>query len=654
MSEEDLNTTKTPLKWIGTPSLGQGRSSGGNAASEIFEAGASQRKRSLLETLVREICQNSLDQRKDKKVKIFFDLIILKGEKKEEFLKSINSETLIPHLSSVKGSSGTALTLKAGLESMKSSDLVCLRISDYGTDGLTGDDWDEKGNFRKLCVQNFSTGKESGLGGSFGLGKAVSWMHSRIFTVLFSSRIEGEKDLRIFGRSELPAHEMNGKSWLDGAYMGSEIKKDGIPVAESTWLKERDAEKILLNRDNETECGTTILIPTFHEPDRDDTGSSGIREPEELCRDFTEAASKWFWPAISWKRLDFKARVFREEGKSAEFVSEAAANGIWSSFVECGRVEPFENAKSLFPGDSSSIDIEFPIPARVEPSDNPELLHDELKSFVRLGVTRVSSKEESLPSRSTIALIRGSGMVIDYAEGTRLNDGGSYCAAAFVGTSLNEIAESEKTELNKVNALFAEEYFRAGEPVTHDDWLPTTRRLRESYTWKGHANRLRGIRYELRQILIQNLLTSFVSRPDEGPEMLRRMLNLGRGMKQKKIQSKARNSSLEVVIDRQRCFFNKKTNGWRITGELVRSGDSKRSAKVHLSFQSIADSGQGEMWGISDMQLLGSEKHISLDDSDSKRFVFSAENQFSSVPFECTVKPPIGVDPEIAGFRKVG
>ena len=62
MSEGDLKTAKTQLKWIGTPSLGQGRSSGGNAASEIFEAGGSQRKRSLLETLVREICQNSLDQ----------------------------------------------------------------------------------------------------------------------------------------------------------------------------------------------------------------------------------------------------------------------------------------------------------------------------------------------------------------------------------------------------------------------------------------------------------------------------------------------------------------------------------------------------------------------------------------------------------------
>ena len=140
-------------------------------------------------------------------------------------------------------------------------------------------------------------------------------------------------------------------------------------------------------------------------------------------------------------------------------------------------------------------------------------------------------------------------MVIDYAEGTKLSDGGSYCAAAFVGTSLNEIAESDKTELSRENNAFAEEYFRAGEPVTHDDWLPTTRRLRESYTWRGHASRLRGIRYELRQILIQNLLTSFIAPPDEGPEMLKRMINLGRGIKEKKSLSKTKSSALEVVID---------------------------------------------------------------------------------------------------------
>ena len=50
---------------------------------------------------------------------------------------------------------------------------------------------------------------------------------------------------------------------------------------------------------------------------------------------------------------------------------------------------------------------------------------------------------------------------------------------------------------------------------------------------------------------------------------------------------------------------------------------------------------------------MGSDKFISYDDSDSRRFVFSAENQFLSVPFECIVKPP-SVNPEIAGFREGG
>jgi len=55
VSEGELKTAKAKLKWIGIPSMGKGRSTGGNAASEIFEPGGSQRKQSLLETLVRKI-----------------------------------------------------------------------------------------------------------------------------------------------------------------------------------------------------------------------------------------------------------------------------------------------------------------------------------------------------------------------------------------------------------------------------------------------------------------------------------------------------------------------------------------------------------------------------------------------------------------------
>jgi hypothetical protein len=164
----------TPLTWVTTPALGQGRSSGGSAAAELFEGGASQRRRSLLETLVREICQNSTDQRVGSKAaEVYFDLILLRGEEREAFLGAINWQTLRPHLSAVKGAGGAALTLRAGIEAMEAETLICLRISDSGTAGLTGDDWDEEGNFRRLCIQNFSTGEETGRGGSFGLGKAV-------------------------------------------------------------------------------------------------------------------------------------------------------------------------------------------------------------------------------------------------------------------------------------------------------------------------------------------------------------------------------------------------------------------------------------------------------------------------------------------------
>ena len=129
---------------------------------------------------------------------------------------------------------------------------------------------------------------------------------------------------------------------------------------------------------------------------------------------------------------------------------------------------------------------------------------------------------------------------------------------------------------------------------------------------------------------------------------------MNKGEKRKQIKSKSGTSNLEIIIERDACFFNKKVNGWRIIGELIRAGESKRSAKAHLAFQSIADSGQGELWGISDFQFIGSKTHISYDDSDSKRYVFSANKEFSSVPFECIVKPPFGCDPRFSGFRKVG
>lgn len=647
----------TPLTWVTTPALGQGRSSGGSAAAELFEGGGSQRRRSLLETLVREICQNSTDQRVGSKAaEVCFDLILLRGEEREAFLGGINWQTLRPHLGAVKGAGGAALTLRAGIEAMEAETLVCLRISDSGTAGLTGDDWDEEGNFRRLCIQNFSTGEETGRGGSFGLGKAVSWMHSRLLTVLFSSSVQGmeKRGLRVFGRSELPAHDMDGEAFLDGAYLGVAAERDGIPVALSDWRDAEDARQLQLDRVGLKGSGTSLLIPAFHEPDRDDVGSLGIREPEELCRDFTEAAAKWFWPAISWGRLKVRSRVLVAGESRASFESRAEVSGLWAPFLAATRAEPGGDA-ALSPGDSAAIDITgFPLPRRIQPEDRPDLLHPALDTLIRVGVTRVSPNEACLPCRSTIAMIRGAGMVVDYAEGLRLHDGGSYCAVALVGSALLQTPSSEALENSREFAGDAEEYFRAAEPVTHDDWLPTTRRLRESYDWRGSAGRLRGLRAEIRQLLQLRLLSVDEPAPDAGPELLMRMLTLGEGSSPAAAAARGEKPRLEVHVDREGSWFDPERGGWAVQGELIRYGRGEAPATTGLSFRSIADSGQGESWRISGVEIHGSQKNLSMADTDGRRLVFSAEGSFTAVPFRCLVTPPAGVDPALTGFRQGG
>ena len=618
---------------------------------------SSQRRRPLLETLVREICQNSCDQRTDQgTASVFFDLLLLKGEEREAFLKATDWERLKTHMSAVKGLGGAALTLRAGLQAMEAETLVCLRISDSGTDGLSGDDWDERGNFRRLCIQNFSTGDDTGRGGSFGLGKAVSWMHSRLLTVLFSSKVSGseKKGLRLFGRSEIPAHEVGGEAFLDGAYLGIAGERNGINVALSAWWEEEACSDLKLDRKGLKGCGTTLLIPAFHEPDREETGELGIRDPKELCADLTHAAAKWFWPAISWGRLEVQARVFRSGEKKASHVSRAEVDGIWAPFLAASRTQPGSVAATS-PGESSSVDIgSFPLPRRIQPEDRPDLLHAPSATVIRLGATRVSPTESCLPCRSTIALIRGSGMVVDYVDGNRLNDGGSYCAAALVGTALQHAPSSAETDSQSAIPADVEEYFRAAEPVTHDDWLPTTRRLRESYDWRGSAGRLRGLRSELRQLVIQQLLIAEEPSPDEGPELLARMLNLAQACSSGGEGRTTERARLEIVMDREGCCFDPARMGWTLQGELTRHGKGDGSATAGLSFRSLADSGMGEAWRISDLELMGSDRDLSLDDTDSRRFVFSVGSRFSTLPFRCLVKPPAGMDPTLAGFRQGG
>lgn len=104
MSMPKPGVMPTPLKWVSTPSLGQGRANGGSAAAELFEGGSAQRRRPLLETLVREVCQNSCDRRLGaEKARVFFDLLLISGDERNRMLEALDWEGLRSHISAVKG-----------------------------------------------------------------------------------------------------------------------------------------------------------------------------------------------------------------------------------------------------------------------------------------------------------------------------------------------------------------------------------------------------------------------------------------------------------------------------------------------------------------------------------------------------------------------
>jgi hypothetical protein len=133
------------------------------------------------------------------------------------------------------------------------------------------------------------------------------------------------------------------------------------------------------------------------------------------------------------------------------------------------------------------------------------------------------------------------------------------------------------------------------------------------------------------------------------------MLSLGNGSSGlASAKERTQRPRLEIRLDRDGSWFDSKRGGWALQGDVIRHGTGNGTASLGLSFRSIADSGQGEPWRITSLELIGAQHNLSMDDSDSRRVVFSTDSGFSSIHFRCLVTPPKGVDPAMTGFRQGG
>ena len=135
-------------------------------------------------SLAREICQNSIDARRDKNkpVRVEFHSFSMKSdnipgivELRDELQKCLAFWTSKGKKQAIDFFQNALSAVKEGLT------VQCLRISDFNTTGLDGD------NFDSLLKGAGDSGKKGSTGGSKGVGKNATFVCSYLRTVFYST-----------------------------------------------------------------------------------------------------------------------------------------------------------------------------------------------------------------------------------------------------------------------------------------------------------------------------------------------------------------------------------------------------------------------------------------------------------------------------------
>jgi hypothetical protein len=224
--------------------------------------------------LARELGQNSLDARDDhsKPVRLVFELI--KFDRKDipgiEYLQDafIRSARFWEH-------DAKALTFFTRAETLaRARTITLLRIGDYNTTGLLGDDKDKTLNWYNLIRCAGASSKYGGEGGSYGIGKKAPFAASHMRTVLYSTYNTDSKHAFI-GVCDGATHVLPGRR---GKAQG--VGFLGNPKGATVRRKEEIPPQFL-----RTEHGTDVFI-------------LGFPAEESWEKDLVYSVLDNFWPAI--------------------------------------------------------------------------------------------------------------------------------------------------------------------------------------------------------------------------------------------------------------------------------------------------------------------------------------------------------------------
>lgn len=556
-----------------------------------------------LTTLVRETGQNSLDAAVNGVVTMRYRFVELSRDSDayEAFVRDVDLDGLLGHVEAASSAPQKfGSRLRDGLRRVRDGDrLTLLRIDDYGTTGLFGTEYPEgevRNPFAAMMRNNLDSAKSSGsAGGSFGLGKAVAWNCSLLFTVLSASepvdRPPGTEDTptRFIGKSELTWHQVGGEAFAGPGWYSA---RD--PRFASVWTTPERLSNLQLDRrelpdgvDPAEASGTSLLVLGFHDP-----AQQGEPDGEKIVAELAEAAATHFWPAMLHRQL----RVVVEhaiDGDVAQRV-DVRPDRYVPSF--CSAYEAYQDDALAEQGGKAGEVLRRAVPLTVMPTRDDQTtvrpVPEEVVAETHL-VVRLAEKEGAEDERllDHVALVRGRRMVVKYLAQRNVLIGGF----PFHGVLLAGEAAKEAP-----HAHDAEEFLRAAEPPAHDEWAYNSD-LKAIYR-VGTGARLqeffRGLRETLRQM---------VRRPDGderiGPVELRRLLEA-------KTEG-APGSSVMASLSSPHAQVD--GDAWKVRGE-VKVVRKDVSTRVRPRLRLEVESGRSLHLSWGDLDWSGASEHGVDDD----------------------------------------
>ena len=515
------------MKWIFNRELDAGDMQGEVAFSQELN-----RQRGDLgketSVFVRETISNCADQKVEDNldpIEAYIDVITLSGASKKEFLEELDWDNLKGHLKSTvthPNSKPSHSEINKGINILKDhrQKIKLVRVSDYNSVGLVGDDDDVTSNFCLFAKSDFLTGNDQGRQGSFGLGKGVLWHRSLINTVLMSSTVNHNSEIqtRSFGKTILPSHTYmqpdamndnpNGR-WFGAGYFGirnqDRYRSDSVFGLDSTVMK-----KLFLERDDDR-TGTTVISVAF-ESDQD----------ANLITALEDDVRKWFWPAISQDRPKIVIAV--REFNNHDIVGTPhiiKINENYQPFADCLNKE--KNASTLIDeGDIVSKEVEFDVPGRntsdFDQASIQNLLDEDITGFkgkIEIKALRTNQEHTKI---NNLVYLRDNLTVVQYKK-ISSNSVGGFISVCKAGKARGNSIRDEKFH----------DFLRLAEPALHNNWKYKFK-LQKMYQFDNAAAKTR---LDELDGLITKTAQDFVNKElevsDDNLNLLSQKFNFGKG-----------------------------------------------------------------------------------------------------------------------------